>query len=324
MPKAIQIHETGGPEVMKYEDVALRDPGEGEVVVRHTSIGLNYIDVYFRSGLYPAPQMPLIPGFEGAGVVEAVGSGVTSLKVGDRVAYTDPMGAYAQARIAPAARLVKIPEGVSDDQAASMMLKGMTARYLLRQTFPVKAGDTVLMHAAAGGVGLIVCQWANALGCTVIGTAGSAEKAELAKAHGAHHVINYREEDFVARVAEITDGRKCDVVYDGVGKDTFLKSLDCLRPRGMLATFGNASGAPEPLNTLLLSQKGSLYVTRPTLFHHIATRAELEESTNDLFDVVVSGKVKIEVNQRYALADAAKAHADLEGRRTTGATVLIP
>ncbi|MCC0015059.1 MAG: quinone oxidoreductase [Rhodobiaceae bacterium] len=324
MPKAIQIHETGGPEVMKYEDVALRDPGEGEVVVRHTSIGLNYIDVYFRSGLYPAPQMPLIPGFEGAGVVEAVGSGVTSLKVGDRVAYTDPMGAYAQVRIAPAARLVKIPNGVSDDQAASMMLKGMTARYLLRQTFPVKAGDTVLMHAAAGGVGLIVCQWANALGCTVIGTAGSAEKAELAKAHGAHHVINYREEDFVARVAEITDGRKCDVVYDGVGKDTFLKSLDCLRPRGMLATFGNASGAPEPLNTLLLSQKGSLYVTRPTLFHHIATRAELEESTNDLFDVVVSGKVKIEVNQRYALADAAKAHADLEGRRTTGATVLIP
>ncbi|MCA9904175.1 MAG: quinone oxidoreductase [Anaerolineae bacterium] len=297
---------------------------EGEVVVRHTSIGLNYIDVYFRSGLYPAPQMPLIPGFEGAGVVEAVGSGVTSLKVGDRVAYTDPMGAYAQVRIAPAARLVKIPNGVSDDQAASMMLKGMTARYLLRQTFPVKAGDTVLMHAAAGGVGLIVCQWANALGCTVIGTAGSAEKAELAKAHGAHHVINYREEDFVARVAEITDGRKCDVVYDGVGKDTFLKSLDCLRPRGMLATFGNASGAPEPLNTLLLSQKGSLYVTRPTLFHHIATRAELEESTNDLFDVVVSGKVKIEVNQRYALADAAKAHADLEGRRTTGATVLIP
>lgn len=291
--------------------------------IRHTAVGVNYIDVYFRTGLYPSPPFPFTPGMEAAGVVEAVGEGVSDLKEGDRVAYAMVLGSYAQVRTIPAEKLVKVPDAISDEQAASMMLKGMTARYLLRQTFPVKKGDTILMHAAAGGVGLFVCQWANALGCTVIGTAGSDEKCELARAHGAHHCINYRTEDFVARVEEITGGRKCDVVYDGVGKDTFYPSLDCLRPRGMIATFGNASGPVDPLNLLLLSQKGSLFVTRPTLATYIASRQDLTENAADLFDAVTSGKVKVEVSQRYPLADAAQAHRDLEGRKTTGASVLV-
>lgn len=323
MTKAILMHETGGPEVMKYEDVDVGEPGAGEVRIRHTAVGVNYIDVYFRTGLYPSPPFPFTPGMEAAGVVEAVGEGVSDLKEGDRVAYAMVLGSYAQVRTIPAEKLVKVPDAISDEQAASMMLKGMTARYLLRQTFPVKKGDTILMHAAAGGVGLFVCQWANALGCTVIGTAGSDEKCELARAHGAHHCINYRTEDFVARVEEITGGRKCDVVYDGVGKDTFYPSLDCLRPRGMIATFGNASGPVDPLNLLLLSQKGSLFVTRPTLATYIASRQDLTENAADLFDAVTSGKVKVEVSQRYPLADAAQAHRDLEGRKTTGASVLV-
>ena len=323
MPKAIQIHKNGGPEVMQFEDVVVGDPGEGQVLVRHTAIGVNFIDVYFRTGLYPAPQLPFTPGMEGAGVVEAIGPGVTDLKAGDRIAYPMTLGAYAEARLIPADKVVKIPEGVTDEQAASMMLKGLTAYYLLRRTYKVKKGDTILMHAAAGGVGLIVCQWANALGATVIGTAGSAEKCELAKAHGAHHAINYREEDFAERVAEITGGKKCDVVYDGVGKDVFYPSLDCLKPFGMMITFGNASGPVDPLNPLLLSQKGSLYVTRPTLATHVATRELMTEAADGLFDVVTSGKVKIEVNQRYAQSDAALAHLDLEGRKTTGASVLL-
>lgn len=323
MTKAILMHETGGPEVMKFEDVDVGEPGAGEVRIRHTAVGVNYIDVYFRTGLYPSPPFPFTPGMEAAGVVEAVGEGVSDLKEGDRVAYAMVLGSYAQVRTIPAEKLVKVPDAISDEQAASMMLKGMTARYLLRQTFPVKKGDTILMHAAAGGVGLFVCQWANALGCTVIGTAGSDEKCELARAHGAHHCINYRTEDFVARVEEITGGRKCDVVYDGVGKDTFYPSLDCLRPRGMIATFGNASGPVDPLNLLLLSQKGSLFVTRPTLATYIASRQDLTENAADLFDAVTSGKVKVEVSQRYPLADAAQAHRDLEGRKTTGASVLV-
>ncbi|MFN0263748.1 quinone oxidoreductase family protein [Tepidamorphus sp. 3E244] len=323
MPNAIQIHEAGGPEVMKFEQVSVGEPGEGEVRIRHTAIGLNYIDVYFRSGLYPAPQLPFTPGMEGAGVVEKVGPGVSGLKEGDRVAYAMVLGAYAEMRNVPAAKLVKIPEGVTDEQAASMMLKGLTAYYLLHRTYKVQKGDTILMHAAAGGVGLIVCQWANALGATVIGTAGSDEKCELAKAHGAHHVINYRTEDFVERVAEITDGKKCAVVYDGVGKDTFTGSLDCLQPFGMMVTFGNASGPVDPLNLLLLSQKGSLFVTRPTLATHTASRDLMTEAADGLFAAVSSGQVKIEVNQTYKLADAAQAHTDLEGRKTTGASVFV-
>jgi len=325
MTKAIRIHHHGGPDVLRYEDVEVGRPGPGEALVRHTAIGVNFIDCYYRSGLYPAPGgLPLVPGGEGAGVVEAVGEGVDRLRPGDRVAYSTTLGAYCGQRLIAADRLVKLPEAVADEQAAGMMLKGMTAEYLLRQTFAVKPGDTILFHAAAGGVGLIAGQWARHLGATVIGTVGSPEKARLAKAHGYHHVIDYRSEDFVARVKEITGGKKCDVVYDSVGKDTFDGSLDCLRPLGMIVSFGQSSGAVPPFGVNVLSQKGSLFLTRPTLFTYTATRAGLERSADGLFDVIGKGIVKIEVNQRYALKDAAQAHRDLEGRRTTGATVLLP
>lgn len=325
MAKAIRIHQPGGPEALVYEDVEIGRPGKGEVLVRHTAIGLNFIDIYFRSGLYPSPNgYPLIPGGEAAGVVLETGEGVDWLQPGDRVAYTTPVGAYTEQRVVSAALLVKIPEGVSDEQVAAIMLKGMTAEYLLRRTFPVKAGDVVLYHAAAGGVGLLFGQWARSLGVTLIGTVGSAEKAELAKAHGYEHVINYREEDFAERVAEITQGRKCDVVYDSVGKDTFEGSLNSLRPRGMFVSFGQSSGPIPPFNMAVLSQKGSLFATRPTLFQYIAKREELEASAEALFDVVRSGTVKVMINQRYALSDAAQAHSDLESRKTTGTTILVP
>ena len=324
MTNAIRIHEHGGPDVMKWEAIEVGNPGEKEMRVRHTAVGLNYIDTYHRTGLYKIP-LPSVIGREGAGVVEAIGAAVTEFKVGDRVAYASaPIGSYAEARLIAADRVVKIPNNVTDQQAASIMLKGMTAQYLIRRTYAVKPGDTILFHAAAGGVGLILCQWAKHLGATVIGTVGSEEKATLAKANGCDHVINYRNEDFVARVAEITAGKKCAVVYDGVGKDTFLKSLDCVRPRGLVALFGNASGKVEPLDLGVLAAKGSLFVTRPTLDTHVATREELVATANDLFDVVGRGIVKIEINQTYALKDAAQAHRDLEARKTTGSTVLIP
>src|SRR5262249_20972681 len=302
MVKAIRIHKTGGPDVMTWEDVDVPAPGQGEVLVRHSAVGLNFIDTYQRSGLYPL-QLPAIIGNEAAGVVEAVGPGVTDLKVGDRVASGSGMGAYAEKRLYPAARLVKIPEGIDDRTAAAMMLKGMTARYLVKQTYVVKAGDTVLVHAAAGGVGLILCAWAKHLGATVIGTVGDADKAKLAKAHGCDHAILYRETDFVAKVKELTGGKGVPVVYDGVGKDTFMPSLDCLQPFGLMASFGNASGPVAPFSILALSQKGSLYVTRPTLANHIATRELLVETANDLFDVVRKGAVKITINHSYALKD---------------------
>ena len=325
MTKAIRIHQHGGPEVMRFEEVEAAAPAAGEVRIRHSAIGLNFLDTYYRTGLYPAPDgLPLTPGSEGAGEVVAVGDGVTRLKQGDRVAYTLPLGAYAEERNAAADRVVKVPDGIADEQAAAMMLKGMTVEYLLRRAYPLKGGETVLFHAAAGGVGLIFRQWAKSLGVTLIGTAGSPEKAELARAHGYDHVIDYRGEDFVARVDEITGGRKCDVVYDSVGADTFMKSLDCLRRRGTIVSFGQSSGPVPPFNLAILSQKGSLYLTRPTLFHYIATRAELEAAAAALFEVVKAGTVDIRIGQRYALADAARAHLDLEGRRTTGATVLIP
>lgn len=321
---AIRIHEHGGPEMMKWEAVEVGAPGSGEVRIKHTAIGLNYIDTYHRTGLYKI-AMPSVLGREGAGVIEAVGAGVSEFKVGDRVAYaSSPIGSYSEIRLMPAERVVKVPDNVTDQQAASMMLKGMTAQYLLRRTFKVNKGDTILFHAAAGGVGLIVSQWARHLGATVIGTVGSEEKAAIARAAGCHHVINYSTEDFVARVAEITGGKKCDVVYDGVGKDTFLKSLDCVRPLGTVALFGNASGKVEPLDLGILAAKGSLFVTRPTLDTYVAKREELVATANELFDVVGRGIVKIEINQTYALRDAAQAHRDLEARKTTGSTVLVP
>jgi len=323
MTKAVRFHKTGGPEVLQLDEVQVGAPGQGQVRVRHTAIGVNFVDTYQRTGLYPM-QLPQVAGNEGAGVVEAVGPGATSLKAGDRVAYTGQIGSYCGERLLPAERLVKIPEGVSDEQAASMMLKGMTVQYLIHRTYPVKAGDTVLWHAAAGGVGLIACQWLKALGATVIGTVGSAEKAKLAKAHGADHVIDYGKENFVARVKEITGGKGVPVVYDSVGKTTWEGSLDCLRPLGMWVTFGNASGPVPPLNTLVLAQKGSLFLTRPTLATYTASRADLEMTSKSLFDIVRSGKVKIEISARYKLADAAQAHRDLEGRKTTGSVILLP
>jgi NADPH:quinone reductase len=325
MPKAIRIHANGGPEVLTYEDADPGQPGAGQILVRHTAIGLNFIDVYHRSGHYPPPGgFPLIPGSEAAGVVLEVGTDVDWLKRGDRIAYAVTTGAYAQQRVIDATRVVKVPDGISDEQAAAMMLKGMTAEYLLRRTFKVKAGDTILFHAAAGGVGLILGQWARHLGATVIGTASSVEKIELARAHGFDHVINYREQDFVAGVAAITGGRKCDVVYDSVGNDTFPASLDCLKPLGMFVSFGQSSGPIPPFSMSLLAQKGSLFATRPTLFVYNARREDLEISAAALFDVVLSGAVKIKINQRYALKDVGKAHSDLEGRRTTGTTILVP
>lgn len=325
MSKAVRIHANGGPEVLVYEEADPGRPGPGQALVRHTAIGLNFIDVYYRSGLYPPPGgFPMIPGGEAAGVVEETGEGVHDLKPGDRVAYAVGTGAYAEQRVIAADQLVKIPDGITDEQAAAMMLKGMTAEYLLLRTFKVKAGDTILFHAAAGGVGLIVGQWAKHLGATVIGTAGSPDKIKLAKANGFDHVINYRTQDFVAEVARITGGRKCDVVYDSVGKDTFPGSLDCLRPMGMFVSFGQSSGPIPPFNLSLLAQKGSLFATRPTLFVYNAKREDLEASAAALFDVVKKGVVKVKINQRYALKDVAKAHADLEGRKTTGTTVLVP
>ncbi|HEX9390644.1 MAG TPA: quinone oxidoreductase [Usitatibacteraceae bacterium] len=324
MSYAIRIHEQGGPENMKWEEVAVGAPGPGELRIRHTAIGLNYIDTYHRSGLYKLP-MPTVLGREGAGVVEAVGPNVTEFTVGDRVAYAaSPIGSYSEERLMPAERVVKVPANVTDQQAASMMLKGMTAQYLIRRTYRVKPGDTILIHAVAGGVGLIACQWAKHLGATVIGTVGSEEKAKIALASGCDHVINYSTEDFVARVAALTGGRKCDVAYDGVGKDTFLKSLDCVRPLGMVVIFGNASGAPAPLELGMLAAKGSLYVTRPTLDTYIAKREDLVATTSELFDVVGRGIVRIEINQTYPLCEAANAHRDLEARKTTGSTILIP
>src|SRR5688572_7782461 len=309
---------------MKLEEVEPQDPGKGEVRVRHKAIGLNFIDTYHRSGLYSVP-LPSGLGMEAAGVVEAVGPGVKGVKAGDRVAYgVGPIGAYAEAKNHPANRLSKIPKGISDEQAAAMMLKGMTARYLLRETYRVKRGDTVLIHAAAGGVGSIASQWARALGAVVIGTAGSDEKGETAKSNGCHHVINYRSEDVAKRVREITDGKGVPVVYDGVGQATLMTSLDCLRPRGLLVSFGNASGPVRALDTLWLSQRGSLYVTRPTLMTYVADDKALQETAANLFEVVKSGKVKIRVNQRYRLQDAAQAHRDLESRKTTGASILLP
>ena len=325
MVAAVRIHKIGGPEVLTYEEITLKDPGQGEVRIKHSAIGLNFIDTYFRTGLYPAVGgLPMIPGNEGSGVVTAVGPGVTELKTGDRVAYGTAPGGYAAERNILAEKLVKIPDSIDDKTAAGMMLKGLTAQYLLRRTFKVEKGQTILVHAAAGGVGLILCQWANYLGATVIGTVGSADKAKLAKANGAHHTILYRDEDFVAKVNEITGGKKCEVVYDGVGKATFPQSLDCIRPLGMFVSFGNASGAIDAFNILLLQQKGSLFATRPTLVHYGAKREDIVSMSKDLMDVVSKGAVKIPVNQTYALKDVAQAHKDLESRKTTGSTVLIP
>lgn len=324
MPHAIRIHRTGGPEVLQWEAVDVPSPAPGEVRVRHAAVGLNFIDTYHRTGLYPLP-LPAGIGLEGAGTVEALGEGVSELQVGDRVAYAGgPVGAYAEVRNIPAHRLLKLPDAIGFETAAAMMLQGLTAAYLLRKTYCVQLGDAVLIHAAAGGVGLIACQWAKALGATVIGTVGSATKAELAKAHGCDHVINYSTENFTQRVRELTGGEGLAVVYDGVGKDTFMGSLDSLRPMGMMVTYGNASGPVPPLDLLLLSQKGSLFVTRPTLMNYTARREDLLVLGEVLFAMVVAGKVKIEVHQRYALRDAAQAHIDLEARKTTGSTILIP
>ncbi len=325
MTHAIRLYENGGPEVLKWEEVELGDPGPGQVRLRHGAVGLNFIDVYFRTGLYPLPQVPGGIGLEGAGVIEAVGDDVEGFAEGDRVAYAGPPpGAYAEARIMPAAKLVKLPESISDQQAAAMMLQGMTVQYLIRRTYRVQAGDTVLFQAAAGGVGLIACQWLKHLGATVIGTVGSEAKAELARAHGCDHTILYRSENFVERVREITDGAGVPVAYDSVGKDTFDGSLDCLSPMGTMVLFGGASGPVPPLDLMALSQKGSLFVTRPTLMTYTAKRSDLEASAAELFDVVRTGAVKIEINQTYPLAEAARAHTDLEARKTTGSTVLLP
>ena len=324
MNHAIRFHQTGGPEVLTWEEVDVGAPGPGEARVRQHAVGLNFIDVYHRNGLYPV-ALPSGIGMEGAGVVEAVGEGVTDLAPGDRVAYAGgPLGAYAEVRCLPAHRLVKLPENLSFQQGAAMMLQGLTTQYLLRRTYPVKAGDTILIHAAAGGVGLIACQWAKALGVTVIGTVGSDAKAELARAHGCDHTIVYTREDFTARVREITGGAGVPVVYDSIGKDTFMGSLDCLAPFGMLVSFGSASGPVPPFDLGILAPKGSLYVTRPTLMTYTAKRDDLTGMAAELFRMVLDGKVKIEVGQTYALKDAASAHRDLEARRTTGSTVLLP
>ncbi len=324
MIKAIRIHETGGPEVMKLEEIDLPDPGPGQARVRHTAIGLNFIDTYHRSGLYPVP-LPSGLGLEAAGIVEAVGDGVSEVKVGDRVAYgSGPLGAYSQAQNCYAAGLIKLPDTIKDDEAAALMMKGLTVRYLFKETYKLKAGDTALFHAAAGGVGLVACQWAKEMGVTLIGTVGSDEKAELARAHGCDHIINYSTENVVERVMDITNGAKVPVVFDGVGKDTFETSLDCLAPRGLLASFGNASGPVTGVDLGILAATGSLYVTRPTMVHYMLTPEHMAEATADLFDVVARGAVKVDINQRYDLADAAQSHIDLQSRKTTGATILEP
>jgi NADPH2:quinone reductase len=321
MTHAIRAHRTGGPEVLVWEEVEVSAPGRGQALVRQSVAGLNYIDVYYRTGVYPQ-RMPFIPGVEGAGIVEAVGEGVTDVQAGDRVAYAGPLGGYAERRLIAADRLVKLPDAISFETAAAMMLQGMTAHMLIRKVYPVSAGETILVHAAAGGTGLIISQWAAALGATVIGTVSTEAKAEIARAHGCKHVILYRDQDFVAEVERLTNGAKLPVVYDSVGKDTFLRSLDCLRPRGMMVTFGQSSGAIEPIAPLLLSQKGSLFLTRPGVFHYIATRQELVTAAEELFAVVAAGKVKINVHQRFALREAVEAHRALESRSTSGSTVL--
>jgi NADPH:quinone reductase len=324
MVKAIRVHEHGGPEVMKWEEIELPAPGPGEARVKHAAIGLNFVDVYNRTGLYKPPGgLPFTPGSEGAGTVLAVGPGVTNVKPGDRVAYAGSQGSYAEERLIAADRLVALPDDVDFRTAAAMTLKGLTAQFLLRQTFKVGKGHTILFHAAAGGVGSIATQWANHLGATVIGTVGSEEKAKLAKAQGCHHVINYRKENFVERVAEITKGEKCDVVYDSVGRDTCPGSLDCLKPLGMWVLFGQSSGKIENFDLNILSQKGSLFCTRPTLFTYAAKREVLEKMADELMDVVAKGIVKVGVSQEFPLAKAADAHRALEGRQTTGATVLV-
>jgi NADPH2:quinone reductase len=322
MVQAIRFHKTGGPEVLVWEGVEIGKPGPGQVRLRQTAVGLNYVDTYFRSGVYPTP-LPSGLGTEGAGVVEEVGPGVSDVKPGDRVAYAGgPLGAYAEARLIPADRLIVLPSSISDRQAAAMMLQGLTVQYLIRQTYRVQKGDTILIHAAAGGIGLILCQWAKHLGATVIGTVSTDAKAELAKAHGCHHPIVYTREDFVARVKDITGGKLLPVVYDSVGKDTFMKSLDCIRPRGLMVLFGAASGKVDPFDVNILAGKGSLYLTRPTLNTYAAKREDLVAAAKELFEVVGSGAVKITVNQTYALKDAAQAHRDLEARKTTGSTVF--
>jgi NADPH2:quinone reductase len=321
MTHAIRIHQTGGPEVLKWEEIQVGEPGPGQLRIRQAAAGLNFIDVYHRSGLYPQ-RAPFTPGVEGAGTVEAVGNQVHDFKPGDRVAYAGPQGGYAEERLIDADRVVKLPDEISFEQAAAMMLQGMTVRMLLRAVYPVKEGDMILVHAAAGGVGLILCQWASALGATVIGTVSTQEKAELARAHGCAHPILYTKQDFVEEVRKLTAGQKLPVVYDSVGKSTFVQSLDCLRPRGLMVSFGNASGPVDPISPLILSQKGSLFLTRPTLFHYIATRPELEQSADDLFEMVRSGKVKIEAKQSFPLKDAAEAHRALEARKTSGSTIL--
>ncbi len=321
MPHAIRVHQNGGPEVLKWEEVTIGAPGPGQAKLRQQAAGLNFIDVYHRTGLYKQ-ELPFTPGVEGAGIVEAVGSGVANVRPGDRVAYAAAIGGYAEERLIDAGRLVKLPDQVSFEEAAAMMLQGLTAHMLLRSVHQVRSGETILVHAAAGGVGLIMCQWAKALGARVIGTVGNDEKAELARAHGCDHPIVYTRQDFVAEVGRITNGEKLPVVYDGVGRDTFMKSLDCLHRRGIMVSFGNASGPVDPFAPALLAQKGSLFLTRPTLYDYIAKREELENAANELFEVVTSGKVKVEINQRYPLHDAAEAHRALEARKTSGSTVL--
>ena len=325
MSKAIRIHQPGGPEVLCWEDIDVGEPGPGQIRVRHGAVGLNYIDVYHRTGLYPLPSLPWTLGMEGAGKIEAIGEGVTEFKVGDRVAYASPpVGAYAEVRLIAADRVVALPDAIEDQTAAAMMLQGMTAQYLLRRTYRVQAGDAILLHAAAGGVGLIASQWARHLGATVIGTVGSDEKAELAHAHGCHHVIVYTRENFTERVREITNGQGMAAVYDSVGQATFMGSLDCLRRLGMMVSFGNASGPVQAFDPGILAAKGSLFLTRPSLMAYTAERADLVASAGELFEVVLNGAVKIEVRQTYPLAETAQAHRDLEARKTTGSTVLLP
>jgi len=324
MAHAIRLHASGGPEVLTWEEIVVGDPGPGEVRLRQTAVGLNYIDTYHRTGLYKLASLPATIGMEGAGTVEAVGPGVEDLKVGDRVAYAGVLGAYTQVRLIAADRLVKLPDAIDDTMAAAMMLQGMTVRYLLRETYPCTSGTVLLFHASAGGVGLIACQWAKAIGATIIGTVGSEEKAQLAKENGCTHVINYGTEDYVARVKEITGGRGCDVVYDGVGKDTFPSSLDCLKPKGLWVSFGNASGPVPPFDMTILSAKGSLYATRPSLMTYIARREDLIANAAELFEMVAKGAVKIAASRTYPLREAAGAHRDLEARKTTGSVVLLP
>jgi NADPH:quinone reductase len=325
MVAAVRVHKVGGPEVLTYEDVAVAAPAQGQIRVKQHACGVNFIDTYFRMGMYPSPVgLPFVAGNEGAGEVVALGPGVTDFKVGDKVGYVTALGCYAAERLVAADRAVKVPANISYEQAAAMMLKGMTAEYLVRRTFKVEKGQNVFIHAAAGGVGLILCQWANHLGANVIGTVGSKDKAALAKANGCHHTILYRDEDFVAQTKDITGGKLCSVVYDGIGKTTFPASLDCLAPLGMFVSFGSASGQIDAFNINILQQKGSLFATRPTLNTYAAKRADLLDIANNLFAVVGSGAVKIPVNQKYALRDAAKAHRDLEGRATTGSSILVP